>query len=140
MGIVFKRNNTKFKKKEHFKKYIFIIYPPRTVTVEPTTCSKIDTDTVLILQKNAKAFVTSKFREVEIFEVNGETERLWLEILSKSYNEHIKINKNSVLGFIVIEPECLRFKHERTKGKKGKDTTENVELLDKNENDNKEGG
>ena len=52
----------------------------------------------------------------------------------------MKINKNSVLGFIVIEPECLSFKHERTKEKKGKDTTENVELLDKNENDNKEGG
>ena len=140
MGIIFKRDTTKVKKPEHLKKYIFIIYAPRTVTVEPATCSKIDTDIVLILQKNAKAFVASKFRGDEIFEVNGETQRLWIEILNKSYNEHIKINRNSVLGFIVIEPEYLSFKHETTKAKKekGKDTTENVELLDKKEKD-KEG-
>ena len=73
---------------------------------------------MLILQKNAKAFVTSKFRGDEVFEVNGETQRLWIEILNKSYNEHIKNNRNSVLGFVVIEPEYLSFKHETTKAKK----------------------
>ena len=100
---------------------MFIIYASSTATVEPATCSKIDTDIVLILQKNAKAFVTSKFRGDEIFEVNGETQRVWIEILNKSYNEHIKINRNSVLGFVVIEPKYLSFKHETTKAKKKKE-------------------
>ena len=95
MGIIFTRDNAKVRRPEHLKKSIFIIYSPRTVTVEPSTCSKIDTEIVLIIQKNAKAFVTSKFRGDEIFEVNGETQRLWIEILNKSYNEPIKIFKNT---------------------------------------------
>ena len=95
MGIIFTRDNAKVRRPEHLKKSIFIIYSPRTVTVEPATCSKIDTEIVLIIQKNAKAFVTSKFRGDEIFEVNGETQRLWIEILNKSYNEPIKIFKNT---------------------------------------------
>ena len=45
---------------------------------------------------------------------------MWIEILNKSYNEHTKINRNSVLGFAVIEPEYLSFKHETTKAKKRK--------------------
>ena len=44
----------------------------RTVTVEPATCNKIDAGIVLILPNNAKAFVTSKFRGDEIFEITGE--------------------------------------------------------------------
>ena len=39
--------------------------------------------------------VTSKFRGDEIFEVNGETQRLWIEILNKFYNKPIKILKNT---------------------------------------------
>ena len=70
------------------------------------------------MKKNAKAFVTSKFGGDEIFEINGETQHLWMEILNKSYNEPIKINKNIFLGFVVIEPEYLSFKHETTKAKK----------------------
>ena len=66
-------------------------------------------------------FFISKFRGDEIFEVNGETQSLWIEILNKSYNEHIKINKNSILGFVVIEPEYLSSKHETTKEKKKKE-------------------
>ena len=72
----------------------------------------------------------AKFRGDEIFEINGETQCLWIEIVNNSYNEPIKINKNSVLDFAVIEPENLSFKHETTKVKKGKDTIENVELLE----------
>ena len=45
---------------------------------------------------------------------------MWIEILNKSYKEHIKINRNSVLGFVVIEPEYLSFKHETTKSKERK--------------------
>ena len=63
---------------------------------------------------------------------------MWIEILNKSKNESNRINKNSVLGFVVIEPEYLRFKYEmkKTKKKKGKNTTKIVELLDEKEKDN----
>ena len=62
-----------------------------------------------------------------------------MEILNKSYNEPIKVIKNIFLGFVVIEPEYSSFKHETTKAKKkGKDTTENVELLDEKIKDNEE--
>ena len=100
------------KKPWHLKKNICVIYSPRTVTVEPATCSKIDTEIVLILQRNAKPF-----RRNQIFEINGETQRLWIKILNKSYNEPIKISKNTVLGFIVIEPEFLSYKHETANAK-----------------------
>ena len=45
---------------------------------------------------------------------------MWIEILNKSKNESNRINKNSVLGFVVIEPEYLRFKYEMKKTKKKK--------------------
>ena len=105
------------KKPWHLKKSIFIVYSPKTVTVEPATCSKIDREIVLILQKNTKAFITSKFRGDEIFEINGETQRLWIEILNKSYNEPVKISKNTVLGFVVIESEFLSYKHDTANAK-----------------------
>ena len=94
------------------QKNIFIIYLPRKVTVEPATCSKTDTNITLLLQEKSKAFITSTFTGDEIFEIDGDTQRLWIEILSKSYNEDIKIKKNTVLGFVVIEPDNLSFKHE----------------------------
>ena len=100
---------------------------------------KIDTNITLILPKKAKAFITSKFRGDEIYEINNETQRLWIEILNNSYQENLKIARNSVLGFIVIEPDNLKHKHETQNTIKRKGTTENGELLDKKDDD-KEGG
>ena len=79
MRIIFKRDCSNLKNPHHIKKKIFIIYSPRTVTVEPATCSKIDTDIVLIIPENAKEFITPKFRKDNIFEINTETQRLWLK-------------------------------------------------------------
>ena len=76
MGIIFKRDNLRLKKLEHLKKNIFIIYSPRTVTVEAATCNKIYTNITLILPKKAKAFITSKFRGEEIYEMNNVTQHL----------------------------------------------------------------
>ena len=64
------------KKTEHLKKNIFIIDSPRTVTVEAATCNKIDTNITLIFPKKARVFITSKFRGIEIYEINNETQRL----------------------------------------------------------------
>ena len=86
------------------KNNVFVIYLPRTVTIELATSSKIDTGITLILPKNSKGFITSKFRGDKIFEVNSEKQRLWVEILNKSYVESHKIKGGSILGFAVIEP------------------------------------
>ena len=109
--------SSKREKTKTFEEKYFILHSSRAVTVEQATCSKIDTNITLILPKNSNGFVTSKFREEEIFEVVVETQRLWIEILNKSYIEHIQIKKCPPLGFIVIEPDNLDFKHETKKTK-----------------------
>ena len=43
-----------------------------------------------------------------------------MEILNKSYEETLEIKKDNPLGFVVIEPEHLKFKHETAKNKKKK--------------------
>ena len=54
----------------------------------------------------------------EIYQIKAKKERLWIEILNRSYEEDLK--KNSILGFLVIEPENLSFKHETKSTKKRK--------------------
>ena len=140
MRIFFKRDNSRVKNPEYFKKNIFIIFSPRTVTVETESCCKIDTNITLILPKKAKAFIISKYRGDDINEINGETQRLWIEILNKSYCEDLKIDKNNILGFAVVEPENLSFKNEtQNSKKKEKHNTENVGKLDQKEQNKEEG-
>ena len=91
MVIIFRRENAKVKKPEHIKKNIFIIFSPRAATVESATCSKIDTNITLILPKKAKEFHTSKFMGDDIYKIKAKKERLWMEILNKSYEEDLKI-------------------------------------------------
>ena len=55
MEIILKRDKPRAKKPYRLKRNFFIIYSPRTVTVEPATCSSVDTDIVPILQKNEKS-------------------------------------------------------------------------------------
>ena len=52
-------------------------------------------------------YVTSKFRGDEIHKFSAKKQCLWVEILNKSYKFNLEIEKNSVLGFVVIEPEHL---------------------------------
>ena len=138
MGIIFRRENAKVKKPEHIKKNIFIIFSPRTVTVETATCSKIDTNITLILPKKGKAFSTSKFMGYEIYQIKAKQERSWIEILNRSYEEDLKIKKkNSILGFLVIEPENLSFKHETKSTKKKEAITKNVGRVDQKNEENK---
>ena len=122
MEAIIERDNPRVKKPLHLQKNIFIIYSPRAVTVETASCTKIDTNILLNLPKKAKAFLASKFRGHEIYEVNNKKKRLWIELLNTSYTEDLKIEKNSILGFLVIEPENLKFKHvtkKKTKKEKG---------------------
>ena len=111
MEVIFERDNRKVKKPKHLQKNILIIYSPRTVTIETASCTKIDTNIILKLPKQAKAFVARKFRGLEIYEINNEKKHLWIEASNTSYTEELKINKNNNLGFLVIEPKNIKFKH-----------------------------
>ena len=120
MEVIFKKSQASVKEPRHLQKYVFILYSPQKVKIEAVTSKSIDTEIILILPKNSKGFVTSVFRGDEIIEFNGERQRLWVEIWNKSYEETIEIKKNSPLGFVLIEPEHLKFKHEAQTTKKKK--------------------
>ena len=53
-------------------------------------------------------------------EFSSEQQWLWIEIWNISYKETLEIKKDNPLGFVVIEPEHLKFKHETAKNKKKK--------------------
>ena len=120
MEVIFARDNIRVKKPQHLQKNIFIICLPRTVTVETADCVKIDTNIALNLPKQAKGFLKSRFRGHEIHEINNEKRRRWIEVLNTSYTEDLKIKKNSILCFLVIQLEHLKVKHE-TKNKTRKE-------------------
>ena len=47
---------------------------------------------------------------------------MWVEILNKSYEKELTTDRGSPLGFVVIGPEHLKFKHEtQTTTKKKKE-------------------
>ena len=91
MEIIFQKTSPSIKNPERLKRNVFIVYSPRTVKTEPAACSRIDTELVLILPKNSKAFITSIFRGDEIDEFCSEKQRLWVEIWNKSFRESIEI-------------------------------------------------
>ena len=74
------------------------------------------------LPTNSSGFLTSKFRGDEINELFHGKHRLWVEILNKYFEDHVEIKKGQVFGFLVIEPENLKFQHvPPMKNKKGKE-------------------
>ena len=91
MEIIFQKNKSIYQKSRTFEKKIFIVYSPRTVRIEPAICSRIGTELVLFLPKNSKGFITSIFGGDEINEFCSEKQRLWIEILNKSFRETIEI-------------------------------------------------
>ena len=118
MEIILKRSHNKVKKPHHVNKNIFSLYPPRHINIEPATCSSIDTEIICILPGHSHGFITSTFRGDEIKKFDAKKQRLWLEILNKSYQDNLIIAKNSVIGFLVIEPEHIP--HKRAQKKKQK--------------------
>ena len=88
-----------------------MLYSPRQLKIEPTSFRKINTEVTAFLPTNSKGFVTSKFRSDEIKELFNGKHRLWVEILNKSFEDTIVIKKVQPLGFLVVEPENLKFHH-----------------------------
>lgn len=94
---------------------------PRTIAVETASCINVDTNIILHLPKEARAFITSKFRGQEIHEICRKKNRLWIEILNTSYSEDFKIKKKTALGFLlIIQPENLNLNMRRKESHKNK--------------------
>ena len=92
--------------------------------MEPAINHKIDTYIFVSLPQNSKGFVTSRLKNDKINEVLSGWHRLRLEILSKCFEDIIKIKEGQVIGFFVAEPENLKSQHVQQEGKK-----ENAKLL-----------
>ena len=73
-----------------------------------------------MLPDKSKGYVTSKFKGGEIRKFKAKIQRLWVEILNKSYEDNLKLKKDSVIGFAVIKPEHLAHKHATKKTQKKK--------------------
>ena len=128
MEIVSEIDGPWIKKPYHLKNNVFPIYSPRIITIDTASSIKIDTNIILHLPKKARAFITSKFRGEEIYEVNKEKTRLWIEILNTSYTEDFEIKKKTSLGVLIIKSENLKFKYAKKKRpKKAKGLPKNWE-------------
>ena len=121
MEIIFKRTHNRVKKPSRIDRNVFELYPLRGVNIEPATSYKIDTELIVLLPDNSNRFVTSKFRGDEIYKFNANKQRLWVEILNKSYKDNLRLKIDSVIGFVVIETEHLPHKHVTKKKKSKKD-------------------
>ena len=101
-------------------KELFILYSAWAIKIELASCRKIGTGITAFLPTNSSGFLTSKFRGDEINELFHGKQRLWVEILNKPFEDHIEIKKGQPLGFLVVEPENLKFQHVPPKKKKAK--------------------
>ena len=99
MEIIFEIDGPGVKKPYHLKNNVFLIYLPRTITIDTASSIKIDTNIILYLPKRAKAFITSKFRGQEVYEINKEKSRLWIKILNSSYTDKHKVKKRRLFDF-----------------------------------------
>ena len=90
---------------------------PRKINIEPATNQKIDTEIFPFLPKNSKGYVRSRFRSGEINEIFFGRNCLWLEILSKSFQDTIEFKKGEIISFFVVKPENLKFDHVQYKTK-----------------------
>ena len=112
MEIIFKRFQANVKKPRHLQKMFLLTSHQGQLKIEPATWNRIDTEIIVFLSKNSIGFITSVSKGDEISEFNNEQQRLLVEIFNKSHEETIEIKKNNPLGFVVIESEHLKFKHE----------------------------
>ena len=132
--IFFKKDTASTENPEHIKRNVFIIYSPRHIKVELASFRRIDTEILAFLPDNSRGFIISTYSSDELKEVFDGEHRLWIEILNRSFEGNIIIKKNKPLGFLVVEPENLKFKNVPT-NKKEQNKREGI-LLDIREKDN----
>ena len=109
-------DNIKLKKPKRSKNNIFQIYSPKNACIECADTLAIDTELIIKLPENSKAYLATKFEGQKIETIIGsKKQRLWLTLLNESYFEKYTIKKRDIIGYLVIEPEDLKVHHETKK-------------------------
>ena len=101
-----------------WKKNVFIIYSPKHIKVELGSYRRIDIEVAVFLPPNSNGFITSRFNGDELKEVFEGKHHLWIEILNRSFEDYIVVKENKPLGFLVIEPENVKFHYAQAMKKK----------------------
>ena len=76
---------------------VFIIYSPKHIKVELASYRRIDTEVVVFLPPNSNGFITSRFNGEKLKEVFEGENRLWIEILNKSFEDKMTVEKKKNL-------------------------------------------
>ena len=120
--VTFEKDNKRVKNPRHLERNVFILFSPRQFKIETATYKKIDTEVTAFLPTDSKGFLTSRFRGEEINVLFHGKHRLRVEIVNKSFEDHIEIKRGQLLDFLVVEPENLEFQHvpQKKKAKKKK--------------------
>ena len=120
--------NFKLKHPKKCKKNVFIIYSPEKETIEEADTLDIDTELSIKLHENVNAFLTTKFEGQKIQKIidptNG-SKRPWINLLNESYFNKYQINKEDVIGYLIIGLEDIKVhytKKEKPSRKKTKQT------------------
>ena len=101
--VTFRRDSKIVKKPLHLKNGVFLIYAPRQLKLSPTQFERYDAEVAVILPENSCGYFTSKFKIDEIEQISGDIQRIWIEILNRSFTEEIVIKKSRPFGFFVLE-------------------------------------
>ena len=105
--------NEKLKQPKQFEGNIFTIYSPKKTTVEKADNLTIDTELMLTLPGESKAFLTTKFTGQHIQNITGPVkQRLWITLLNELYFEKYTIDKGDIVGYLVFEPDNLKIQYE----------------------------
>ena len=120
--VTFEKDKKRVKNPRHLERNVFILFSPRQFKIETATYKKIDTEVTAFLPTDSKGFLTSRFRGDEINVLFHGKHRLRVEIVNKSFEDHIEIKRGQLLDFLVVEPENLEFQHvpQKKKAKKKK--------------------
>ena len=101
------------KKPEKFKNNIFTIYSPKKAIIQTAHTNTINTELILKLPEETKAFVVTKFTGQNIKEISGpKKKRIWITLLNEFYFEKYHINKGGIIGYLVIDPETINVQYE----------------------------
>ena len=70
MKVILKSDKFNFKKLQHLKKNVYVLYSLKTVIVETDNSSIINTNIISKLPVKAKAFFATRFRGQDIQEID----------------------------------------------------------------------
>ena len=105
---MFLKNTSKaIKNPKHLQRNNFLIYSPKVVNNKLATNIRVNTELILHLPKNSKGIITYIYQKNQqdslhpldkINEFNSDQQHLWIEKLSKSFEETVKIKKELTFG------------------------------------------